>query len=168
MKDYLETDVLVIGSGIAGATAALRLAEGGVNVLLISKGKDYTRTNTYYAQGGIAALPEGEKAELFAGDIIKAGDEFNYRPAVDQAVQDSRRLVQEILIAKLQVPFSKKGEQYDLAKEGGHSSRRVLNVRDMTGRVIQEKFNDTHKKLPRLKMLFQHTAIDLLSYPIIR
>jgi len=165
MKDYLETDVLVIGSGIAGATAALRLAEGGVDVLLVSKGKDYTRSNTYYAQGGIAALPEGEKAELFAGDIIKAGDEINYRPAVDQAVQDSWRLVQDILINKLLVPFSKKGERFDLAKEGGHSTRRVLNVRDMTGRVIQEKFNDYLKKLPRLKMLFQHTAIDLLSYP---
>jgi L-aspartate oxidase len=165
MKDYLETDVLVIGGGIAGATAALRLAEGGSDVLLVSKGKDYTRSNTYYAQGGIAALPPGEKAELFASDIIKAGDEFNYRPAVDQAVQDSQRLVQEILIGKLQVPFSKKGEQYDLAKEGGHSTRRVLNVRDMTGRVIQDKFNEYLLKLPRLKMLFQHTAVDLLSYP---
>ncbi len=165
MKDYLETDVLVIGGGIAGATAALRLAEGGCDVLLVSKGKDHTRSNTYYAQGGIAALPLGEKAEVFANDIIKAGDELNYRPAVDQAVQDSQRLVQEILIGKLQVPFSKKGEQYDLAKEGGHSTRRVLNVRDMTGRVIQDKFNDYLLTLPRLKMLFQHTAVDLLSYP---
>ncbi len=165
MKDYLETDVLIIGSGIAGSAAALRLAERGIDVLMVSKGKDYTRTNTYYAQGGIAFLPEGEKAELFAGDIIKAGDELNYRPAVDQAVADSQRLVREILIEKVQVPFSKKGDQYDLAKEGGHSTRRVLNVRDMTGRVIQERFNEYLQKLPKLKMLFQHTAIDLLSYP---
>jgi L-aspartate oxidase len=165
MKDYLETDVLVIGGGIAGSTVALSLAEQGIEVLLVSKGKDYTRTNTYYAQGGIAALPKGEKADLFAGDIIKAGDELNYRPAVDQAVGDSQRLVQEILIDKLQVPFSKKGEDFDLAKEGGHSSRRVLNVRDMTGRVIQDKFYEYLQKLPKLKMLFQHTAVDLLSYP---
>jgi L-aspartate oxidase len=165
MKDYLETDVLIIGSGIAGSTAALRLAEHGIDALMVSKGKDHTRTNTYYAQGGIAFLPAGEKAGLFAGDIIKAGDEFNYRPAVDQAVADSQRLVREILIEKIQVPFSKKGDQYDLAKEGGHSTRRVLNVRDMTGRLIQDKFNEYLQKLPRLKMLFQHTAIDLLSYP---
>jgi L-aspartate oxidase len=70
MKDYIETDVLVIGGGIAGSTTALRLAEQGIEVLLVSKGKDYTRSNTYYAQGGIAALPVGEKAELFAGDIV--------------------------------------------------------------------------------------------------
>ena len=165
MKDYMETDVLVIGNGIAGSTAALRLAERGIDVLLVSKGKDHTRTNTYYAQGGIAFLPEGEKGELFVEDIIRAGDEFNYRPAVEQAVADSRRLVQEILIDKLQVPFSKQGERYDLAKEGGHSTRRVLNVRDMTGRVIQEKFNEYLQKLPKLKILCQHTAIDLLSYP---
>ncbi|MCX6554743.1 MAG: FAD-dependent oxidoreductase [Candidatus Aminicenantes bacterium] len=165
MKDYLETDVLIIGGGIAGSAAALRLAEQGIEVLLVSKGKDYTRTNTYCAQGGIAALPEGEKAGLFAGDIIKAGDEFNYRPAVDQAVGESRRLVREILIDKIQVPFSMKGGEYDLAKEGGHSTRRVLNVRDMTGRVIQDRFNEYLQKLPKLKMLFQHTAVDLLSYP---
>ncbi len=165
MKDYLETDVLVIGSGIAGSAAALRLAEQGIDVLMVSKGKDHTRNNTYYAQGGIAFLPEGEDAALFAGDIIKAGDELNYRPAVDQAVAESRRLVQEILIGKIQVPFSKNGEAYDLAREGSHSSRRVLNVKDMTGRVIQEKFAAYLQKLPQLTMLFQHTVIDLLSYP---
>jgi L-aspartate oxidase len=163
MKDYLETDVLVIGSGIAGSTAALSLAERGIDVLMLSKGKDNSRNNTYYAQGGIAFLPEGEAPETFAGDIVKAGDEFNFRPAVDQAVRESRRLVQEVLIDKLQVPFSKNGERYDLAKEGSHSSRRVLNVRDMTGRVIQERFGDYLQRLPRLKALFQHTAIDLLS-----
>lgn len=165
MKDYLETDVLVIGSGISGSAAALRLAELGIEVLLVSKGKDPTRNNTYYAQGGIAFLPEGEDAALFANDIIKAGDDFNYRPAVEQAVVESRRLVQEILIDQIQVPFSRQGAAFDLAKEGGHSSRRVLNVKDMTGRVIQERFDAYLRKMPKLTMLFQHTVIDLLSYP---
>lgn len=165
MKEYLETEVLVIGNGIAGSSAALRLAELGVDVLLVSKGKDLSRNNTYYAQGGIAFLPEGEPADLFAGDIVRAGDEFNYRPAVDQAVNDSRRLVREVLIDKLGVPFSRKDGEFDLAKEGGHSTRRVLNVRDMTGRVIQEKFGEYLATLPRLRTLFQHTVVDLLSTP---
>lgn len=165
MKDYLETDVLVIGCGIAGSAAALRLAASGADVLLVSKSKDSTRNNTYYAQGGIAFLPEGEEPETFIGDILKAGDELGYRPAVEQAVVLSRPLVEEILIGKLQVPFSRQGGAYDLAQEGSHSRRRVLNVRDMTGRVIQEHFDEALRGLPKVTRLFQHTVIDLLSYP---
>ncbi len=165
MKDYFETDVLVIGCGIAGAVAAMTLAENGLRVMVISKGKDFTRNNTYYAQGGIAVLAEGESPDTFAQDIIRAGDEINYPEAVAQAVAESRRLFQRILIDKLGVPFSKEGEHYSLAQEGGHRVRRIYHVKDMTGRLIQEKLNDYLKNLPNLTLLFQHTAIDLLAYP---
>lgn len=167
MQEYIETDVLIIGGGIAGGAAALTLAENGVDTIMISKGPDISATNSYYAQGGIASLSTRKKdsPEKFIEDIMKSGGGINYRPAVEYAVNNSWELVREVLIEKLGVPFSTHNGIYDLAREGAHSERRVFNVKDMTGRLIQEKFFAYLKKLEKLKMLFNHTAIDILSYP---
>lgn len=165
MHVYMETDVLIIGCGIAGATAALILAENGIDTTLISKGPDPSSANTYYAQGGIASLGDDDSPELFMDDIKKSGGGINYHKAVEQAVNLSRKLVNEILIDKLKIPFSGSNGQYDLAREGAHSKRRVLNVKDMTGKVIQENFYRYLEKLDKLKILFNHTAIDILTYP---
>jgi len=165
--EYIETDVLIIGGGIAGSTAAMTLAENGVNTILISKGNDVSSSNSYYAQGGIASLNDTEKdsPEQFINDIINSGGGINYRPAVEHVVNHSNQLVNAVLIDKLGVPFSTSAGHYDLAREGAHSQRRVLNVKDMTGRLIQEKFDARLKKLDNLKVLYNHTAIDLLTYP---
>lgn len=165
MKEFYETDVLIIGGGIAGATAALMLTEQGINTTLIAKGKDFTATNTNFAQGGIAALGEDENPRDFVDDIIKGGDGINYMPAVEQLVHLSGKLVKEILINKIKVPFSMNHGDYDLAREGAHSNRRILNVKDMTGKAIQECFYNYLKKQSKLKVLFKHTAIDLLTFP---
>ncbi len=165
MQEYIETDVLIIGGGIAGSTAALILAENGIDTIMISKGDGPSAANTYYAQGGIAALGEEDSAEQFIDDIMKSGDGINYRKAVEQAVNLSQQVVKDILIDKLKVPFSTSNGHFDLAREGAHSRRRVLNVKDMTGRVIQESFYKYLKKLKKLKILFNYTAIDLLTIP---
>ncbi len=165
MKEYYETDVLIIGGGIAGATAALVLAEHGMQTTLISKGEDYTATNTNLAQGGIAVLGEDENPRDFIEDIINSGANINHRPAVEQLVNHSDKLVKKILIDKLKVPFSMNNGHYDLAREGAHSNRRILNVKDMTGKVIQEHLFKYLKKQESLNLLFRHTAIDLLTYP---
>ncbi|HLP62651.1 MAG TPA: L-aspartate oxidase [Candidatus Deferrimicrobium sp.] len=165
MQEYLETDVLIIGGGIAGTTAALILAENNIDVIMISKGDNPSDANTYYAQGGIAALGEDDSAEQFIKDIIKSGDGINYRKAVEQAVNLSSQVVKDILIDKLKVPFSTSNGHFDLAREGAHSRRRVLNVKDMTGRVIQDNFYKYLKKLKKLKIFFNQTAIDLLTIP---
>jgi len=165
MQEYIETDVLIIGGGIAGSTAALILAENGVDAVMISKGDGPSAANTYYAQGGIAALNEDDSAEQFINDIMKSGDGINYRKAVEQTVNLSAQVVKNILMDKLKVPFSTSNGHFDLAQEGAHSRRRVLNVKDMTGRVIQESFYKYIKKLKKLRILFNHTAIDLLTIP---
>ncbi len=165
MREYIETDVLVIGGGIAGATTALTLAEKGIDTVMISKGDDISGTNTYYAQGGIAAMGEDEPEELFVKDILSAGGSINYTPAVEQVVRESHDLVYDILIKKVGVPFSTTGDKYDLAQEGAHSQRRVLNVKDMTGKKIQQHLYQYLRKLDHLEIMFNHTAIDLLTYP---
>jgi L-aspartate oxidase len=165
MEHYHETEVLIIGGGIAGATAALTLAENGIPTILIVKGSDSTETNTYLAQGGIASLGEDEKPQDFVNDVIKSGDHMNFPPAVELLVKNSKQLVRTILIDKLKVPFSKKNGKFDLAREGAHSQRRVLNVKDMTGKAIQEGFFAYLKGVKNLQVLFNHTAIDLLTYP---
>jgi len=163
MAEYLETDVLIIGGGIAGATAALILAENGIDTIMISKDKDYKTANTYFAQGGIATLSKDESYEVFINDIVKAGDKINKLEAVRQVVEKSKDYVNKILIEKLKINFSSDNGTLDLAREGGHSRRRILNVKDMTGKVIEESFHNYLKNLKNLNILFNHTAIDLLS-----
>ncbi len=164
MNEFLETDVLIIGGGIAGASAALTLSEAGIKTVMITKGKDLSDTNTNQAQGGIATLLKGEKIDSFVSDIMNAGDEINYPPAVNQVVSRSVDLVDKILINKLKVPFSTNGDGFDMAKEGAHSKRRVLNVKDMTGKIIQEHFSDfLLSDKTEIQLLFNHTAIDLLT-----
>lgn len=164
MNEYFETDVLIIGGGIAGATAALTLSEAGIKTILITKGKDLSDTNTNQAQGGIATLLKNENIDSFVADIMIAGDDINYPPAVKQVVSDSVDLVDDILINKLKIPFSKNENGFDLAREGAHSKRRVLNVKDMTGKIIQEHFtNFLTSSDSNIDILYNHTAIDLLT-----
>lgn len=165
MHKTMETDVLIIGGGIAGGVAALELADNGIKSLLIGKGDNGTATNTWLAQGGIASLNGEESPESFINDIMLSGDGINYRPAVKQVVERSRELVDRILIRRLEVPFSRKDGSFDLAREGAHSSRRVLNVKDMTGRVIQEQLNRAIEQMENITVLNRHQAIDLLTYP---
>ncbi|MCK4888658.1 MAG: FAD-dependent oxidoreductase, partial [Candidatus Aminicenantes bacterium] len=158
MNEYLETDVLIIGGGIAGATAALTLSEAGIKSILITKGKDLSDTNTNQAQGGIATLMKGEKIDSFVNDIMIAGDNINYPPAVKQVVSDSVDLVNNILIKKLKVPFSTNDGGFDMAREGAHSKRRVLNVKDMTGKIIQEHFTAfLTSPESNINILYNHT-----------
>ncbi len=164
MNEFLETDVLIIGGGIAGASAALTLSEAGISSILLTKDEDLSDTNTNQAQGGIATLLKNEKINSFVDDIMKAGDNINYPPAVKQVVSDSADLIDNILINKLKVPFSMNEKGFDMAREGAHSKRRVLNVKDMTGKVIQEHFTNyltSHKS--KIHILYNHTAVDLLT-----
>src|SRR5438270_266156 len=100
----MKTDCLIIGSGIAGLTVALSLAEKGMTVTVISAAETMMESNTQLAQGGIIFQPlEGSEEKLYR-DITTAGHQANYPPAVEQLARLGPKLVQEILINKSAVP----------------------------------------------------------------
>jgi len=162
----IKTDVLVIGCGIAGCSAALEAAKAGLRVTVISKNADLKETNTYYAQGGIVSLGKGDYPELLEEDIIQAGDGINDRRAVEILAAEAKRLVDRILIKKLGISFTHSSpDSLDYAQEGGHSRRRILHVKDTTGQTIQEHFLKALKRQARVAFMPNHTAVDLLTIP---
>ncbi len=165
-NSLLQSDVLVIGCGIAGASAALEAARRGLSVNIITKAELAEESNTYYAQGGIVALGEDDDPEILGEDIIRTGDGINNPEAVEVLSTHSREFVQKILIDGLKIPFTRSSpEALDYAQEAGHSKRRILHVKDTTGRTIEEKFIEALKGSNRVRFFLGHTAVDLLTVP---
>ncbi|RLE01358.1 MAG: L-aspartate oxidase, partial [Candidatus Aminicenantes bacterium] len=98
MDQVIETEILIIGCGIAGAAAALEAAKRGREVLLVTKHPQPQESNTFYAQGGIVSLGHDDDPELLQKDIIETGDGINNPEAVKILVDEGKRLVDEILI----------------------------------------------------------------------
>jgi len=162
----LYTDVLVIGCGIAGASAAFEAAKSGLRVTVITKNSDAMESNTLYAQGGIVSLGYDDHPELLKEDIIQTGDRINNPEAVDILVSEGKEAVEKILIKELRIPFTRSSPNtLDYAQEAGHSRRRILHIKDATGRTIEEKFISTLKKYSNVTLLADHTAVDLLTVP---
>jgi L-aspartate oxidase len=165
-RAYLKTDVLVIGCGIAGASAALEAAKRGLEVMVITKASSLEESNTYYAQGGIVSLGPGDDPELLKEDIVRTGDGISNPEAVEILARESKTLVDEILIGELKIPFTRSDATHlDYAQEGGHSRRRILHVRDTTGKTIEERFIEALGRQPHVTLLADHTAVDLLTVP---
>ena len=161
-----KTDVLVIGCGIAGSSAALEAAKSGLGVIVITKNPKLEESNTYYAQGGIVSLGKDDYPELLKEDIIKTGDGINSPEAVDLLASEGKELVERILIKELNIPFTQSSpDSLDYAQEAGHSRRRILHVKDTTGRTIEEKFIEALKKYSNVTLFSDHTAVDLLTVP---
>ena len=162
----LTTDVLVIGCGIAGSSAALEAAKSGLRVIVISKNSTLEESNTYYAQGGIVSLGYDDHPELLKEDIIKTGDGINNPEAVELLASEGKKMVDDILIKELHIPFTRSSPNtLDYAQEAGHSRRRILHIKDTTGRTIEENFVVALKKFSNLTLLSDHTAVDLLTVP---
>jgi L-aspartate oxidase len=162
----LRSDVLIIGCGIAGASAALRAAQRGLRVNIVTKAPRLEESNTYYAQGGIVSLGAGDDPAILREDIIGAGDGINNPEAVNILAAHSRELVQGILIKELGIPFTRSSpEALDYAQEAGHSRRRILHVKDTTGRTIEEKFLEALAGYDNVTFFPDHTAVDLLTVP---
>ncbi len=163
-KDY--ADVLVLGCGIAGASAALEAAKHGLQVLVVTRASQVEESNTYYAQGGIVSLGKDDHPEILKEDIIKTGDGINNPEAVDILTREGKRLIDEILIKELKIPFTRSSpEMLDYAQEAGHSRRRILHVKDTTGKTIEEAFIAALRSRENIRFLADHTVVDLLTIP---
>jgi len=160
----IETDVLIIGSGIAGLTAAYYLGESNINTVLITKEDNSEESNTLYAQGGIVGRGKTDAPEALKKDIISAGDGISNPEAIDIIISKGVFLVKELLIDKLNVPFTRdeKGELL-YTKEANHSRRRILFAKDESGKAIENSLVAGVKKQKSVKILTCHTAIDLIT-----
>lgn len=158
-----RTEVLVIGSGLAGLIAALTAADLGKEVIIITKTKELMSGSTPYAQGGIIYRGDDDSPDKLINDIIFAGDGVCWEPAVRQLAEFGPKLVKDLLLDKYQVQFDYTQDRLDFTEEGAHSVRRIIHTKDMTGKAIQEAiipFIFNHKNI---KVYTDHTAIDLLT-----
>ena len=161
----MNADFLVIGSGIAGLSFAIKAAEHG-SVTLITKNEPLN-SNTAWAQGGISAvLPEvlrdpGDTAEQHVADTINAGAGLCNEEAVRSIIEEGKQTIEELV--SWGTDFDQEGARYSLGREGGHSRRRVLHSKDTTGHEIASSLLETARRTPGLTILVNHMAIDLIT-----
>jgi L-aspartate oxidase len=167
MKDF-NTDVLIIGTGIAGLASAIKLAEKKINVTIVTREKKPEMTNTFWAQGGIIYSPKDlNDQEDLMKDIIKASAYTSNPEAAKVLCSRSADIIEEILIHKSHTEFAKDAEgELLFTKEAAHSRDRIIYQGDMTGKAIQiSLLNYLHDEVrfPHVKFLTSHTAIDLIT-----
>src|SRR5213594_4282783 len=164
MKQF---DFLVLGSGVAGLSFALKVAERG-RVAIFTK-KDSAESNTNYAQGGIAAVTSKEDSfELHVRDTLEAGAGLCKEAVVRTIIEEGPARITELIelgmhFSEREVPRSHGARELDLGKEGGHSKRRILHAKDVTGREIERALLAAVAAEPRIEMFENHLAIDLIT-----
>ncbi len=164
MTTHHDSDILIIGSGIAGCTAALLLADAGLSVAVVTRSKDPNESNTYYAQGGIIYRGENDSTDLLTEDVMRAGAGHCHEEAVRILADEGPDLVRSILMERLGVRFDHSPDGHlSLAREGGHAIPRIVHAADATGRVIQVALIRAVAAHPNIRLLTSHTAIDLLT-----
>ncbi len=162
--DRVEFDLLIIGTGIAGISAAITAADAGLNVGLLSKETDAFQSNTGWAQGGIIGTGPEDSAEQLAADIRYAGASMNFEDAIGLLVSEGPRLVDEFLAGRIGVPFTRQPDGSPaLAREAAHSVRRIYYATDATGAAIQRALLAYLSALKGITVLTGHTAIDLIT-----
>jgi L-aspartate oxidase len=163
----LQTDVLVIGCGIAGASAALRLAQDRQRqITVITHAAHPQESNTYYAQGGIVALGKEDSADLLVEDILAAGAGLSLPSAARILAEEGPGLIRQVLIGTAGVSFDRTSDgRRDFGREGAHSRPRVLHVGDATGRAIAQALIAVLRKQSNIRIITQATAVDLITFP---
>ncbi len=165
----IQTDILVIGSGVAGLMFALKVAEHG-SVALVTK-KEAMESNTNLAQGGIASVfGATDTFDLHIQDTLSSGDGLCNADVVEMVVKAGPARINELI--QLGVRFNLRQEQrskngapppLDLGREGGHSHNRIVHAHDLTGREVEQVLLDLVRSHPNIQLFENHIAIDLIT-----
>ncbi len=158
----MDYDVIVAGSGIAGLSFALKVAQAGYRTCIVTK-KGRDESNTNYAQGGIASVTsESDDFERHIEDTLNAGAGLCDISVVREVISDGPSRIREIM--ELGVEFSRLEDgRMSLGKEGGHSKRRILHVEDMTGKAIENAYLDAINAHENIEIKEHLVAIDLIT-----
>jgi len=161
----MKTDFLIIGSGIAGLSLALKLSKFG-KVLVITK-KEKAESNTNYAQGGIAAVQsEDDNFKLHISDTLDCGAGLCDVKAVEKIVKEGPARIKELV--EFGVKFTKEEGKFKLGKEGGHSKNRIVHAKDLTGKEIEGALLKNVSENKNIKVFEYYFAIDFLTEKNIR
>jgi len=166
LQDTLQTDILVIGSGLAGLASAWAAAKRGCQVTMLTRTSNAAESNTNWAQGGIIFHAPEESPDQLVADILSVGGRLSSPHAARLLSREGPRLVQEILIDELGVPFDSSidnPEELDLTREAGHSLPRIIHRKDQTGAAIERAFLERVRAHPNIKVISDATAVDLLT-----
>lgn len=162
----IETDVLIIGSGIGGLSTAIKIAEArpDLSITVLTKTVE-GESNTRYAQGGVAAVwdVEVDSYSKHKEDTLDAGDGLCDEKIVDIVVSEGPDRVQDIIDWGARFDKKKDASEYDLAREGGHSEKRILHYKDLTGWEMQRAVMAKTDEFPNITIYEHFFAIDLIT-----
>lgn len=162
----IQSDVLILGSGIAGLSTAIQLAEKNPELVIrvVSK-TTKEECNTRYAQGGIAAVWDRIKDDFQKHilDTMDAGDDLSDESVVKIVVEEGPQRVQELIDWGARFDKVPNDKDYDLAREGGHSEKRILHYRDLTGAEIERALLEKAASFPNVIILEHYYAIDVIT-----
>lgn len=155
-----NTDVLIIGTGISGLFTALNLKDN-LNITIVTKDK-IRDCNSYLAQGGVSTALNSNDIPLFIDDTLIAGEYKNDISAVNILANDSSKIIDKLI--SFHVLFDKENNEYQFTKEGGHSSSRILHVKDETGKAILECLIAEVSKRKNITILENTKLLDIIKY----
>ncbi len=163
----ITTNTLIIGTGIAGAAAALRLSDDpNHHITVITRARDPHDNNSSWAQGGIVTRGLDDSPDLLVEDILSAGAGVSSPEAAWVLAEEGPRLVREVLIERCGVRFDRADDgELAYGLEAAHSARRILHVGDKTGEAIVREMLATLSERPNVTLLARHTAVDLITFP---